>query len=262
MIFISVALLASSSVFSAVNWKASEIMKKNEAARKVTELQANGKIIIDGGARKRMEKTFTWWRKLQKDGIHYNTLTKFHTPSTVKDQSILFLEAEGDKNEILMYLPAFKKTRIVESSQQNASFMASDFSFTDITALQNEDYIYTELGSVKCPNDTKVECYKINAQIKNPRSVERLGYSKLVLWVRNDNFISDRVHYYNQAGKLFKELDSTEITPLSKTTYFTNRLHMKNVTNGQFTIIEFSNVNANKNIPENRFYKQRLGKDV
>ncbi len=257
-------LLSAAAIAAPPKYNATLIMKKNEAARKLTQLQASGKIVIDGGSRKRQEKTFTWWRQLQPDGVHYNTLTKFHTPVTVKDQAILFLEAEGDKTEILMWLPTFKKTRIVESSQQNGSFMASDFSFSDITALQNEDYNYANSGMVACPNTRSpknLQCYKITATLKNPKSAERLGYSKLQLWIRNDNHMSDRVHYFNQAGKLFKELDTTQITQVGKGSYFFNHLHMKNLTNGQFTVLEFSNLDSKTVIPAAKFFKQRLGKD-
>lgn len=250
--------------FAAPNWKADGIMKKNELSRKIIQLKAEGKIIIDGGSRKRQEKTFSWWRSLQKDGVHYNTLTKFHTPATVKDQAILFLEADGDKNEILMWLPTFKKTRMIESSQQKGSFMASDFSFSDITALQNEDYLYKEMGIEACPNlpqDKKLSCYKITATLKNIKSVDRLGYSKLLLWIRNDNFMSDRVHYFDQSGKLFKELNTTKIVNISKSTFFFQYLHMKNLTNGNFTILEFGQIDGSKKIPENLFFKQRLGKN-
>jgi len=263
-LFYLISLSLTLTSYASTKWTASDVMKKNERARKIAQLKANGKIIIDGGSRKRMEKTFTWWRKIQKDGIHYNTLTKFHTPLTVKNQAILFLEAEGDKNEILMWLPTFKKSRMIESSQQKGSFMASDFSFSDITALQNEDYSYKELGIEKCPNDIQnknLNCYKLTATLKNERSSDRLGYSKLLLWVRNDNFMSDRIHYFDESGKIYKELNTTKIISLSQETYFYQYLHMKNLTNGQFTILEFSEIDSKKKIPENLFFKQRLGKD-
>ena len=263
-LFYLIAIGFSFTSFAANKWTASDVMKKNEVARKIVQLKAEGKIIIDGGSRKRMEKTFTWWRSLQNDGIHYNTLTKFHTPATVKDQAILFLEAQGDKNEILMWLPTFKKTRMIESSQQKGSFMASDFSFSDITALQNEDYLYKEMGIDQCPNsleNKQLSCYKMTATLKNMNSADRLGYSKLLLWIRNDNFMSDRVHYFDESGKLYKELNTTKIIQLSKGIYFFQYLHMKNLLNGQFTILEFSDIDAKKKIPENLFYKQRLGKN-
>ncbi len=264
MKLLSTVFFMTAAIAAPLKYDANDIMKKNEAARKLTQLQASGKIVIDGGSRKRQEKTFTWWRQLQPDGVHYNTLTKFHTPATVKDQAILFLEADGDKTEILMWLPTFKKTRIVESSQQNGSFMASDFSFSDITALQNEEYNYAGNEMTTCPNTTTpktLQCYKITATLKNPKSAERLGYSKLQLWIRNDNHMSDRVHYFDQAGKLFKELDSTQITQVGKGSYFFNHLHMKNLTNGQFTVLEFSALNSKTAIPAAKFFKQRLGKD-
>jgi hypothetical protein len=243
------------------SFDADAIMKKNQAARQIPSITALGTIITDGGSRKRLEKTFTWWRQLQKDKVHFNTLTKFHTPANVKGQSILFLEAASEKNEILMWLPTFKKTRIIESSQQNSSFMGSDFSFSDITALQNEDYRYKAIGMEKCPNETKLNCNKIEAVLKNPASVTRLGYSKLILWMRPDNHMTDRVHYFDESGKLFKELNTTKIQAVSKELYFSEHLEMKNLTNGQFTIISFSKVDAKTPIPDKRFFKQRLGQD-
>lgn len=245
----------------AQKWTAKDVMAKNEKARQTLSLKAEGKIIIDGGTRKRQEKTFTWWRQIQKDQVHFNTLTLFHTPATVKGQAILFLEESGEKNEILMWLPTFKKTRIIESSQQNSSFMASDFTFSDITALQNEDYTFTESGLESCPNTQKVKCYKITSKLKNPKSAERLGYHKLILWIRQDNSMTDRVHYLDQADKVFKQLDTTEPMPINPGKFFFTKLNMKNLTNGQFTILEFTGVDWKTAIPDSRFYKQRLGKD-
>lgn len=257
----AVLFLLVSSLSYAQKWTAIDIMKKNELARQTSSLRAEGKIIIDGGSRKRQEKTFTWWRQIQKDKIHFNTLTLFHTPATVKNQAILFLEAESEKNEILMWLPTFKKTRIIESSQQNSSFMASDFTFSDITALQNEDYTYKENKLESCPNTPKLQCYNITATIKNKQSAARLGYHKLILWMRPDNFMTDRVHYLDEVGKTFKQLDTTDAEAINPGKYFFSKLEMKNLTNGQFTILTFSKIDWKTPIPDSKFYKQRLGKD-
>ncbi len=254
-------LLILSSSFAKESFDPDAIMKKNQAARQIPSITALGTIITDGGSRKRLEKTFTWWRQLQKDKTHFNTLTKFHTPANVKGQSILFLEAASEKNEILMWLPTFKKTRIIESSQQRSSFMGSDFSFSDITALQNEDYTYKATGLETCPNENKLKCYKIQASLKNSAAVARLGYSNLTLWMRPDNNMTDRVHYHDESGKLFKELNTTQIQSAGAGLYFSQYLEMKNLSNGQFTIISFSKVDTQTPVPDKRFFKQRLGQD-
>lgn len=245
----------------AQKWTAKDVMAKNEKARQTLSLKAEGKIIIDGGTRKRQEKTFTWWRQIQKDQVHFNTLTLFHTPATVKGQAILFLEESGEKNEILMWLPTFKKTRIIESSQQNSSFMASDFTFSDITALQNEDYAFSEKSLESCPNVTKIKCYQIDSSLKNPQSAQRLGYHKLILWIRQDNSMTDRVHYLDESGKVFKQLDTTGPVAINPGKFFFTKLEMKNLTNAQFTILEFTDIDWKTPIPDSRFYKQKLGKD-
>src|SRR5687768_1175918 len=110
-----------------------EAMTNHEEARRVKHFQACAFLRSEnpGGAVK--EKTFTIWSKLKPDGVRYQTLTRFHTPAEVKNEAILLLENEKGENDILIYLPAYQKTRRVERSQQSSSFMGSDFSYSDIT---------------------------------------------------------------------------------------------------------------------------------
>src|SRR5687767_13892481 len=98
---------------------AKEIMTKNEEARKIDEIQADAVLVTGGGGGQERVKKFTWWKKLTSDKVHFNTLTRFHQPAEIRGEGILFLERENNENEVLMYLPNFKKIRRVESQQQS-----------------------------------------------------------------------------------------------------------------------------------------------
>src|SRR3954462_6415674 len=117
---------AAFSVFTAFGASAAmtprEVMVKNEEARKIADSVAKASLSSKLGDKERV-KEFTWWRKLLEDGTRFNTLTRFHSPAEVRGEGILFLEHASDQNEVLMYLPAFKKIRRVESQQQSSSFM-------------------------------------------------------------------------------------------------------------------------------------------
>jgi hypothetical protein len=78
-----------------------KIMEKSEEARKLGAMTAKAVLITGGENQEKREKTFTWWRKLMNDGVHYSTLTRFHTPAEIRGQGILFVEHEDGVNDVL-----------------------------------------------------------------------------------------------------------------------------------------------------------------
>lgn len=110
-------------------------MVKHEEARQVPAFVAKALLasVKADGAKK--EKTFTLWRKLKADGVHYQTLTRFHLPAEVKGEAILFLENDKGENDILLYLPAYQKVRRIERSQQSASFMGQTLAIPTLRVL-------------------------------------------------------------------------------------------------------------------------------
>ena len=137
-------------------------------------------------------KQFTWWRKLTADGTHFNTLTRFHEPAEVRGEGILFLEHEGDDNDVQLYLPAYKKIRRVESQSQSGSFMGSEFSYADIATPHVDDYKY-ELQKEDAPcvidGGKQATCYVVQSTpatdpVKSARVTPRRfnGFAKDIPW--------------------------------------------------------------------------------
>jgi len=157
-----VSLLVSLLIAQAeANPTAREIMLKSEENTRVSKYTA--KVLLKSTRKDSApkEKTFTIWRKLKEDGVRYKTLTRFHTPSEVKNEAILFLENEQGGNDILLYLPAYQKTRRIERTQQSSSFMGSDLSYSDITTPHVDDYRHTLQKEEACPSEPKSICYVI-----------------------------------------------------------------------------------------------------
>ncbi len=242
---------------------ARDMMVKNEDSRKISEFQAKAKLTIGnstGGNPK--IKDFTLWRKIQKDGVHNSTLTRFHTPAEVRDEGILILENASGKNDVLLYLPNFKKTRRVESQQQSGSLMGSVFSYSEIATPHADDYQYKTLGSEKCVGDAKLTCSKIEGIPSNEEIKERTKYSKIIMWVRPDNFMVEKVEYYQLDGKLWKVLNSTEtkMVDTKNNKWLSHSLHIVNQLTQDFTTLQFSNVKVNSGIPDSTFTQQNLQK--
>ena len=252
-------LMITSSAFAAMSPK--EIMTKNEEVRKVNDFEARAKLETGTDAAMKT-KEFTLSRKVQPDGIHNNTFTRFHSPAEVRNEGILILENPNGKNDVMLYLPSFKKIRRVESQQQSGSFMGSVFSYSDIATPHVEDYQYKMLGTEKCVGDAKLTCFKIECTPTNNDIRERTGYSKSTVWIRPDNFMLERAEYHNLDGKLWKVLKSSDIREVDTKNHkwLAHFVSIVNLNTKETTNLTFSNVKVNTGLADSIFTQQNLQK--
>jgi len=259
-------IAVSTTLITSLSWAAEpsarEIMEKNDAAQRHKDVKASARLETSGGKRKPSTKEFTWWRRLKEDGVHFETLTRFSAPAEVRDEAILFLES-GDENEILIYLPAFKKVRRVESQQQSGSFMGSDFSYTDITAVHVADFNHKTLKSEACPATSAVQCWVVESAPARESVRDRMQYDKFQSWVRKDNFMAERVDYFDLSGQLSKRLAASEIQKVGGDRFFAFHLKMERLLGemkGASTVIDFKEVKVNQGVDRSLFAKQNLGR--
>jgi hypothetical protein len=262
---IVLALLTLPTLSFAAGLSAKDIMIKNEEARRVAEFESHAKLTSGNDADKSEKvKEFTFWRKVQGDGVHNSTLTRFHSPAEVRNEGILIIENANGKNDVLLYLPNFKKTRRVESQQQSGSFMGSVFSYSDIATPHVDDYQYKTLRDEKCPGSehAQFKCSVIEAIPSSDDIRERTGYSKSMVWVRQDNFMAVKGEYYNLEGELFKRLEASQVKIIDAKNkkWLAHFLTINNLKSHDFTRLEFSKVKANGGIPSSVFTQQNLQK--
>lgn len=231
---------------------ANEVMKRNDEAKKLASVEAQG-VLVSGARTKR----FTWWRKLDSDGVHYKLLTRFHFPPEVKGEGILFLEHEGSDPDVLMYLPAYKKIRRVESSAQSGSFMSSEFSYTDVLGGPVNDFKYTWKKEEACGAFT---CHVIESVPANDAVKARSGYERRLDWVRQDNFMIAASEYY-RGDKLIKKLKTDKVVEVdsAKHKWMAQKLEMQNVVSNKSTTIEFSEVKV-QDVADSVFTPRNLEK--
>lgn len=259
------ALLLLPTLSFAITLNAKEIMQKNEQARQVNELLTKAKISTGvENSKDEKVKDFTFWRKIQKDNVHNSTLTRFHSPAEVRNEGILILENATGRNDVLLYLPNFKKIRRVESQQQSGSFMGSVFSYSDIATPHVDDYQYKILKEEKCPTTepTQNMCSVIESMPANEDVKERTNYSRTVLWIRQDNFMMAKSDYYGLDGELIKKLDASQtilVDPKNKK-WMSKRIHVLNLKTHEYTTLEFSDIQVNSGLSEAIFTQQNLQK--
>ncbi|MGE3975115.1 MAG: outer membrane lipoprotein-sorting protein [Bdellovibrionales bacterium] len=240
--------------------EAKGVMAKNEQARQLSDVKADTKLTnIDKGGSENVKK-FTWWRKLAPNKVNFNTLTRFQSPAEIRDEAVLFLEKENGKSEVLLYLPAFKKTRRVENQAQSQSFMGSQFSYSDISTPDLNSFDYKLLPESTC-HDGGV-CYVVESTPKTVEVKERFGYSKQIQQIRSDNFMVSQVEYFNLEGQKLKKLMAYENKEVDSqnSKWMAHRLEVENFLNSKKTKIEFSNVKVNQGISDALFAPQNISR--
>lgn len=256
LLIVSWALLPA----SALALDGREIMVKHEEARKVSAFTAKARLTSEAGDGAKKEKTFILWRKLKDDGVHFSSLTRFQSPAEVKNEAILFLENDKGENDILIYLPAYQKVRRIERSQQSASFMGSDFSYSDITTPHVDDYAHVLKGEEPCASEKTVPCFKVEAKPLTDSIRERTGYSRTVSWVRKDNFMVVQNDNYDVGDKLVKTSVLSEIEKQPSGKWFTKRIEISSKISGGKTFLQFSDVKTEVKIENSLFTQQSLAK--
>ena len=130
-------------------------------------------------------------------------LISFESPADVK--GVAFLDVDGKMH---VYLPAFKKVRLVAGSMKNDNFAGTDFAHEDLSSERFSNRLRAE--SVAEEGDY----YILQAKEKDADS----SYSRLEIRIRKKDMLFDRVKYFDTAGKLVKEFSRDDFRPVGSYT--------------------------------------------
>jgi len=122
-------------------------------------------------------------------------LARFTEPAD--QRGIAVLSQPG--GNIYVYLPAYRKVKRIASHVKNSRFAGTDFTYEDMEA---KSYAASYEPSLL---RTESEHYVLE-MIPKDRASE---YSKQVMWVRKDNFVANKIEFYDKADRLCKRLSSS-----------------------------------------------------
>jgi len=240
---------------------AQEIAQKVSDRDEGDNITANMKmILIDKSGKKRVRdlKTFT-----KNKGDDTLKLLFFLTPADVKDTA--FLTYDYDNSDLddpqWLYLPALQKVKRIASSDKSSSFMGSDFTYSDMTSRNVEDYNY------KIMKETKAHGHKVWQLLVTPKSektVAETGYTKSIMFVRQDNFVVIQALNYIKAGKKLKYMIVKDLA-LIDGVWTVKEIQMvtkKGKKTLHKSIFKFSNTKYNQDLEESLFTTRTLERGI
>ena len=253
----AIAFLASSSQAMT----AREIVEKVDARNDGDNITLNTEMILidkKGYERTRLIKSF-----MKDKGRDTLRIQFFQEPADVKDTAFLtydYYSGEKDDDQWL-YLPALHKTKRIASSDKSSAFMGSDFSYADMNRRVLDEWRYKILKESKV-GDHKV--WLIEALPVSKVVEDRYGYTKSVLFVRQDIFFPVRAIHWVKDGNKLKYMEVKKLEKIDNI-WVATETHMKTTKNKKTlhrTILRWNNVKFNQAVDENMFTIRQLEKGL
>lgn len=217
-------------------------------------------ILIDKNGKKRVRDLKTYTKKKGEDTLK---LLFFLTPADVKDTA--FLTYDYDNSDLdddqWLYLPALQKVKRIASSDKSSAFMGSDFTYSDMTSRNVADYNY------KIMKETKAQGHKVWQLLVTPKSektVEETGYTKSIMFVRQDNFVVIQTLNYIKAGKKLKYMIVKDLALIDGvwTVKEMQMITKKGKKMLHKSIFKFSNTKYNQVLDESLFTTRTLERGI
>ena len=133
------------------------------------------------------------------------TMIVFQRPTNVAGTRFLSMDTASGGTDQWIFLPALGKSRRIAASESGGSFMGTDFSYDDISAVDRAASLdnHTLLREETFNGNL---CYVIESIPKD----SSFQYSKTVSWIDKEKLLSYKVELYNRRGEMVKIMEMSD----------------------------------------------------
>ncbi|HEY6878587.1 MAG TPA: outer membrane lipoprotein-sorting protein [Polyangiales bacterium] len=231
--------------------------QQNEGSR----LSRTKMTIRQGGTTR--ERTMTLRSKRSEDT--QKALILIESPADVRNTGFLSIHYDARKHadEQYLYLPALHRTTRVPSSGSADSFVGSDFSISDLTPPEPDDYDVKLLDEHAKVGDD--ECWLIESLPRDEQVKAKTGYQKSQLWISKSKQLVVQIKAWSADGKKTKYFRASDVRKVDDL-WTPHRLQMRTVEQGKEpseTVIDVLSVtNRSAEVTDADFSEQRLSRGL
>ncbi|MBU0632773.1 outer membrane lipoprotein-sorting protein [bacterium] len=179
------------------------------------------------------------------------SLIEFLYPLDIKDTKLLSYEQIGGDDKQWLYLPALKRVKRISSSNKSGSFMASEFSYEDISSQNYKNFTYMQ--EVKKALKDNVECFVITRVPIDENS----GYTKQIIYIDTNTYLAKFGEYFDKQDRLLKEVSFLEYIKLDNI-YRIKKMQMFNVQTKKSSVLIWDEDRIKAGLDEKDFSKRAL----
>jgi len=232
-----------------------DVIMKMESAEKVLTTQMNIKLTHTDVKRDiekvRIREMVRYLKRYNNGNYKSKSLLRFIKPDIVKGTGFLIWSNRSSGNDQWLFLPKLKTTKQIESKEKTSRFMNTEFSYEDLESFNQSDEQYF------------LNCIE-NFEDKNCYIVEVIGhtqtqYKRRLAWIDSKNWLLHKVEFYDKNDKLLKILTVNDYQNFEKYN-FASKMTMKNIQTGSQTVMDFTDIKYNIDLPDSYFTKESLVK--
>jgi hypothetical protein len=139
----------------------------------------------------------------RKDGKTRRLFLRFLSPADIAGTAFLGIDDDGDRVQHL-FMPAMAKTRRISSSQRNASFVGTDFSYADLDNRDIDDSSKRKLADEDLGGQS---CWVIEVTPSDAQS----QYGRVQLWIAKQTFLPLKIRFFGKGGDEIKRYTTQEV---------------------------------------------------
>jgi len=157
-----------------------------------------------------------------------------------------------------LYLPARGRLKRIAKGGKKNYFMGTDFTYEDMEKEELDDYKYKLLEEEEIQGRL---CYVVEAVPANERIKRDSGYSKRIMWITKDNFLSLKIEFYDRREKLIKTQTTSAWKNIQGTIWRPEKMLMDNHKAQHKTSVTVMRTDLNQNIADQTFTQRFILKD-
>ena len=167
-------------------------------------------VLIDAKGNKRERSLRSFRRDAPDNPKDTQSIMFFVSPANVENTGFLTYDYDdGSKDDDQwLYLPALKKVKRIAAGDKSGSFMGTDFTYADMSSPDLDDYDYELMKEVDVNGH---KAWQILATPNSEAEIERTGYTKSVIFVRQDNLVVVRSVNWVREGNKNKFMEVKEL---------------------------------------------------
>lgn len=176
-----------------------------------------------------------------------SSLTVFLSPENVRNTRFLSVEQTNGKTEQWIYLPALKRSRRIAASEENTSFMGSDFTYADMASTT-----YDQTQASHTLLDENEDSWRIESV-----PFDQKVYGKTITVVEKESYLPLRVEFYDLDQKTLVKTLVTEQTDVADGRPITRVVLMQTEASGHATRLEMLQTRFGQKL-DNRYFTQKF----
>jgi len=216
--------------------------------------EAQSMILVDEDGH-RDTRQLNRYSRVEKDGT-IKFLLRFTDPASIRDTTMLAIIAADGRRSNRIFLPALSPHLMdYRSSDRNGTFLGSDFAVSDLLPDNMEEYSYQRQADVTKGDERWMV---VDALPATKAIAQSSGYSKRTLFVRQDNWMIDRIDFFN-SDVLIKRMTRHDLRRINGDSWAANMVLMESFQKRHRSMIKTNNRIFGKDfVPPSLFQPQQI----